>query len=447
MRATLLGSLASAAILALTFAVSPNFAWTDGPRAGPYAGDFLHEYVGGWIEREGDAKNLYDVSYFRAALHDPALTGFTWTEGAFFQALHPPFYYLWVSPLSRLEYRRAAHLWTALAVGSLLASLVLLARFDARVRPGQGGRLESRPMRSERKPPGAQRGEAERRSDGMASEGGPLHGLGWALPASLLYAPVAETLVSGQKGTFLLLLFTGTYLLLAQRRLFVAGAIFGCVAFKPQLVLVVALVMLVKREWRFIAGMAATGAVLAAQSLFVGWDACLAWVASILQPLPQHELTLRAHSWLGFARLLTGDDTGPVVLALTLALVAATLAALFRLLPGPLALGRPRLALQFSAMVLATPLVSPYLYKTYDLAILVLPLLLLAGELRRVDPESIGWRRLLLAALLLVFLMGGASAAIAARIPLQCSALASFALLWVLSRVPEPPHEPPRERG
>ena len=41
----------------------------------------------------------------------------------------------------------------------------------------QGGR---RPTRSERKPSGAQRGEAERRSDGWASEGGPLHGLGLA---------------------------------------------------------------------------------------------------------------------------------------------------------------------------------------------------------------------------------------------------------------------------
>jgi len=39
---------------------------------------------------------------------------------------------------------------------------------------GQGGR---RPTRSERKPSGAQRGEAERRSDGQASEGGPRHGL------------------------------------------------------------------------------------------------------------------------------------------------------------------------------------------------------------------------------------------------------------------------------
>jgi hypothetical protein len=205
--------------------------------------------------------------------------------------------------------------------------------------------------------------------------------------------------------------------------------------------------MLVKREWRFIAGMAVTGVVLGAQSLLVGWDACLDWVASILQPLPQRELIERTHSWLGFARLLTGNDGGPAVLALTLALVAATLGALFRLLPGPLAVDRPRFALQFAAMVLVTPLVSPYLYKTYDLAILVLPLLLLASELRRADPESIGWRRLLLGALLLVFLMGGASSAIAARIPLQCSALASFALLGVLGRAPDPPRDESEAQG
>jgi hypothetical protein len=332
------------------------------------------------------------VGYFAAAQHDATLTGFTWPPEQFFQALHPPFYYLWVAPLSRLDYRSAAYLWAALGVAALVASVLLLGGSDARARPW----------------------------------------LGWGLALCLLYTPVAETLVSGQKSTFLLLLFTATYLLLARGRPLLAGAVFGLVALKPQLMLVVALAMLAKREWRFAAGMAATGAALAAQSLVVGWEACAGWLGAIAHPLPQSDLALRAHSWLGFVQLLLGEERRPAVLGLTAALVLATALVLARVLRGPLACNTSRFRIQFSAMVLATPLVSPYLFKTYDLAIFVVPLFLLARELPAAPPATAALRRLWLVSLLAVFAMGGASAAIAARIPVQCSALATFALLAVL---------------
>jgi hypothetical protein len=390
-RLAALGWIASAAILALSFAVSPNYDWYP-DRTSPYAGDFLHEYVGGWVVRAGDPARLYEISYFEAAQHDPALTGFTWPTEHFFQALHPPFYYLWVAPLSLLDYRTAAHLWAALGVAALVASAALLIGSDDRLRPW----------------------------------------LGWAVALCVFYTPVAETLVSGQKSTLLLLLFTGTYLLLTRRWLFLAGATFGCVALKPQLLLVVALVMLAKREWRFLAGMAAAGALLGAQSLLVGWKACTGWLAAIADPYPQLKLVGRSHSWFGFVQLITGDDSGPLVLALTAALILATGVALVCLLRGRLAFESPRFGVQFSAMVLATPLVSPYLYKTYDMAITVLPLVVLACEM----PTNTAARRLWLVALALVFAMGGLSPVIAERIPLQCSALATFALLWVLVAVP-----------
>jgi alpha-1,2-mannosyltransferase len=388
-----LGWLVSAALLALTFFVSPNFRWSDAPRPSPYAGDFLHEYVGGWVVREGEPARLYDVGYFTAAQHDPALTGFTWPRDQLFQALHPPFYYLWVAPLSRLDYRSAAHLWAALGVAALVASVVLLGGSDPRLRPW----------------------------------------LGFGLALALLYTPVAETLVSGQKSTFLLLLFTATWLLLERGRPLLAGAVFGLVALKPQLLIVAALAMLLKRQWRFVAGMALTGAALAVQSLVVGWDACLAWLGSIAHPLPQRELALRAHSWLGFAQLLFGEERSAAVLGLTAVLVVVTAIALARILRGPLVYDSARFRLQFAAMVLATPLVSPYLFKTYDLAIFVAPLFLLARELPAVPPATLALRRLWLVALVAVFAMGGASAAIAARIPVQCSALATFALIAVLA--------------
>jgi hypothetical protein len=391
----LVGSLVGAAILASTFAVSPNFAWSEGERESSYAGDFIQEYVGGSIVRTGDRSRLYDSGYFRAVQHDRERMGFDWDQTSFFPPIYPPFYYLWVSPLSRLAYRDAALLWAALVVGALLAALALLARSDPRLR----------------------------------------RSIGWVLPAALLYTPVTETIVSGQKGTWLLLLFTGTYLLVSHRRLFAAGALFGCVAFKPQLALVVALVMLVKREWRFLAGMAATGVVHLALSLVVGLEACVDWMVSMSSPISQNESDLiqRSHNWLGFARLLIGDYAGPAVLALAVALVTATLLVLARVLSGPLGGPQSRWAIQFSAMVLATVLVSPHLY-TYDLAILVLPMLLLVGDLDSRAATAVRQRRLLLCSLLAVFLMGGASPWIAQRIPVQCSALASFAVLIVLAK-------------
>jgi hypothetical protein len=390
-----LGWLASAVILVLAFSLSPNFEWSDHPRSAPYAGDFLHEYAGGWIVREGDRSRLHDPSYFSVTQHDPALTGFTWNADKVLLPLYPTFYYLWVSPLSWLDYRSAAHLFTALSVAALFASVVLIAGFDPASRTWPG--------------------------------------LGWWVAASLFYSPVLESLVSGQKGTLLLLIFAGTYRLLAQRALFSAGALFACAAWKPQLLLAVALVMLAKREWRFFAGLAATGAVLCAQSLAVGWETSLDWIATTLHPLPHRELVGRSHNWLGFARLLLGDYSGPAVYGLTLALVGVTLITLFRLLPGPLAFEWPRFRIQFAAIVLATTLVSPHLY-TYDLTILVLPLIVLAAELPTL--ASTGTRRLWLGALLLAFLMGAVSTSIAARVPLQCSALASFALLLALNRHP-----------
>ena len=157
------------------------------------------------------------------------------------------------------------------------------------------------------------------------------------------------------------------------------------------------------------------------------------WIAAALHPESQAQLIGRSHSWIGFARLLLGEWSGPAVLALALALVAATLWVLAGGLRGRLDFTHPRFGLQFAGMVIATALVSPHLY-TYDLAILVIPLALAARALPDVPPASAAQRRIWLAALLAVFLLGAASTVLAERAPLQLSAVASFALLLVLMR-------------
>src|SRR5215468_5060145 len=78
LRSGAVGWAAAAVILAVAFAVSPNFKWTDAPRVGPYAGDFLQEYTGGRIALAGDRARLYDPDYFAQLQHDPAVVGFAW---------------------------------------------------------------------------------------------------------------------------------------------------------------------------------------------------------------------------------------------------------------------------------------------------------------------------------------------------------------------------------
>jgi len=387
-----LGWIAGAAVIVAFLALSLNFRWS-GPeveRSGPYAGDFPHEYAGGWIVSKGDPSQLYDRSYFNRIQHDPAVIGHRWRPTGFLLPLYPPFYYLWCVPLTALDYRAAAHVFTAFMIAALVASVRLVASVDRRTR-------------------------------GF---------VGWWVAAGLCYPPVLDSLIGGQKGTVFLLLFAATFRLLAQQRIFLAGAVFALASVKPQLMLVLLLVMLLNREWRFFAGLAATGVVLGIQSLIVGWTPLLDWIDSILHPWHHTAMVPRSHNWLGFARLLLGEYSGPATWALWLALIAATGFVLWRVLGGRFAYGSRSFRIQFAAIVLATPLVSPHLY-TYDLSILVLPMILFALEMPR---EGAAARRFWIAALGLVFLMGGASSRIAAVIPIQLSSLASFAMLLVLAR-------------
>ena len=120
---------AAAIIVVCTYAISPNFIrYEGGLQTSPYAGDFLHEWVGGYIVRAGDRSRLYDLSYARALQHDPDLVGFEFREDRFLPMVYPPAYYLLVSPFSRLPFAAAAWVWAALSVSCLVATIALLRR-------------------------------------------------------------------------------------------------------------------------------------------------------------------------------------------------------------------------------------------------------------------------------------------------------------------------------
>src|SRR5262245_46028948 len=120
-------------VVAAAFLISPIFRRVRSPDSTPYAGDFLHEWIGGYIVRAGDRTKLYDRRYATALQHDAQVVGFEFQPDGFFPIVYPPFYYVLVSPLSALPFQTAAALWAALSLACLAASLPLLGRA---ARPG-----------------------------------------------------------------------------------------------------------------------------------------------------------------------------------------------------------------------------------------------------------------------------------------------------------------------
>lgn len=334
------------------YAITPNFRSRDGAAAAPLGGDFLQEWIGGYIIRRGEADRLYDPDYAKRLQHDPDVVGYRWRADRYLPIVYPPFYYLLVSPLAALNSATATAVWAGLMVGALCLTLLLwqrLARFDTAT-------------------------------------------LGWVALAVLLFPPLVENMISSQKGTLILLLFTASYALLRAGWPMAAGLVFGLIAFKPQLALLVAFAMLFKRQWRFVLGGATTGMLLALLSLAASWQACEDYVRFALGTgnylqTAGYDLT-KAHNWRGFFALMLGEQAPPLVVTLaTLSACAATIFLVARLLAGRLDTNSPNFARQFAGMVIGTVLVSPHLL-TYDLTVL-LPVFLLATGPNRVPKLAI----------------------------------------------------------
>jgi hypothetical protein len=328
-------------VFAAALSYSPNFRWEDGPRASAFGGDFIHEYLGGHLVRHGDRARFYDPAYARELQHDPAVLGFRFDTDQWSPIIYPPFYYLLLSPLSRLPFATANLLFVGLMAACFALTVALLSWAYPRERTL----------------------------------------LTWGVALSVCFPPLITNLVMSQKGTLALLVLTGTWVLLDRRRPFAAGLVFGLLAFKPQLTLVIGLAMLLGRQWAFVRGAALTGAALVGLSVMLGVDVCRQYlvVASTMASYietPGFPLGMM-HCWYGFFRLLLAGLPVAIVQGATLLASLATVCTLARLMRGPLALATPRFALQFAGLVAGTVLLSPHLL-VYDLTILLLPFFLLA---------------------------------------------------------------------
>ena len=184
---------------------------------GDGVGDWVSFYAAGTMVRSGDAARLYDFTAQTAAQRASATRLPT-------PLTLPAFVALGLSPLTRLSFSASYWLWSA-------ANLALLV-----------GLLRA----------------AWRHLDGVRREAR------LACVACLAVStPVVTTLLLGQIDLLVVASIVGCYALMRRDRPFTAGAVLAVALAKPHIVAAILLLLLVKRQWRALAGVAAVGVPLA----------------------------------------------------------------------------------------------------------------------------------------------------------------------------------------
>ena len=198
-----------------------------------------------------------------------------------------------------------------------------------------------------------------------------------ALWIALAFPGTALNALAGQNG-FLTTALLGAGLLLLRRKPIRAGVMFGLLTFKPQLGLLVPLVLIATRRWRAIAAAAFTAIAFAAASLMM--FGVRTW-AAFLHDLPEssRQLNIGQMGWgkiqsvYGGLRLL-GLGSGPAYLVqVIVALACATIAVIIW------RAHRVSFDIKAAVLVTATLLVTPYVVD-YDFVVLALPIAWMARD-------------------------------------------------------------------
>src|SRR5260370_3383195 len=292
------------------------------PRMAHGGAEFRQVDVAGYMGRTGAAAKLYDYDYplqLQNSLVAPAAAGLPF--------IRPAYQALVFAPLSLLSYRAAYFLWMAMNAALVALSAYLLRR-------------RFRELAERWKP----------------------------LPLIVLcsFFPLSLAILGGQDSILLLTLIAGALLALELKREFLAGCLIALGLFKFQIVLPIAFLFVVWKQWKFAKGFFSTGLTLVAISLaLTGIPAIKTFfdsIARIRHPV-HYEMMSNIHSLL-FG--IFGNSS--FVTPLTLAASAAVLLGVARWSPvksGP------------EALVIAIPaaaLVSYYLFG-HDWSVLVIPLL------------------------------------------------------------------------
>ena len=210
---------------------------------------------------------------------------------------------------------------------------------------------------------------------------------------ALSFPPLLVNVITGQAGLLVAALLIGGMILLPKRPL-AAGLLLGLLVVKPQLGLVLPLALAAGREWRAIAGAAASSLGLVGLSVLIfGWAPYQAWlgnagfIASIAsEGLAGWHRMASVYGALRMAGLASGAAWAVHAVVAAAAAAAACLVWYRKADLGPRA----------GALAAATALASPYLF-VYDTMILVVPFLWLISRGRHWLLLGLVWAILFLA--------------------------------------------------
>ncbi len=192
-------------------------------------GDFLQEWLGGYVIASGNVQQLYDSDYTFQLQHDESVVGFRWNATSYFPMVYPPAWYTNFCGLSSLDYRVACFLWLGVLALMFPITFLLANAWDS-----------NRPYSPI------------------------IHTI-----ALLMFPPVMQSIVMTQKSLLWLAILLGTFVLARRKRDWEAGAVFGLCIWKPTLVPVILVIMCLSGRWRFVMGSALSAGAIFLLSLSV----------------------------------------------------------------------------------------------------------------------------------------------------------------------------------
>ena len=292
--------------------------------------DFLHFYTLGSLAVAHRGGELYDIDA-QSAIAAQRVPG---AAGIRYLPLYPPQVSLVFAPLAHLSYSWALALWwffTALIYSACCYGIWRLCPT--------------------------------------------LHDFGGTVALVAIALPAFFHLIAwGQTSALALACFTAGFFLLRDQREFAAGLALGCLVFKPQLGLAAAVVFISTGRWRILAGAVLSAAAqIMAGVAYYGLNPLRSWLQTLwdvpalipsFEPRPYQTHCLRTF----WSMLVPWSRVSLALYVISAVIVLAWTVAIWRR-QGPL-------SLKYSALLLATVLVSPHL-TVYDLVILAPAILLL----------------------------------------------------------------------
>ena len=254
---------------------------------------------------------------------------------------------------------------------------------------------------------------------------------------AVAYPPLFHFFVRGQLSALVLVCFTAAYLAFLAQSDFLAGVALGLLAFKPQFLVAIPLVLLLAQAWKAFAGVVISAAaqfVLA--SSYFGSGVMQAYFTRLLHSAGHPGSTelvlspIQMHSLRSFWEILI-----PWPPAVWLLYLLSSFAAIG--ITVPIWKSSCPLPLRFSALILAAVLLNPHLY-IYDLLALA-PVLLLVVEWSSTNPQHSSKPALdiLLYLAFLLPLFGP----LGRWTHLQLSVVVFAAILWNIFRIATPSHK------